>query len=108
MADKKPEDAPRETERAQVTDEGLRVSFSGPAVRANKIYLSMTSGGVRIAFLEQHGDPVPLAFRTAVILSVQEALSLRDLLAHQLEGIEVDLKEAIKAAESEAKKEHGA
>ena len=67
----------------------------------------MTSAGVRIAFLEQHGDPVPLAFRTAVILSVQEALSLRDLIAHQLEGIEGEIKEAIKTAASEEKKEDG-
>ncbi len=116
MADEKPEDTPAASELPRVTDEGIRASFSGPAVRSNKIYLSLTpDGGARIAFLEQHGDVVPPIFRTAVILSFRDALSLRDLIARQLgqiEGLEEAMKAAEeaaeKAAESESKKEDGA
>ena len=83
--DEKPEGAPAASERIRVTDEELRASFSGPAVRSNKIYLSiMADGSVRIAFMEQQGDAMPPVFRTAVILSRQDALSLRDLIARQL------------------------
>lgn len=107
MADEKPKDAPAASKRTSVTDEEIRASFSGPAVLSNKMYLSLTGGGARIAFMEQLGDVVPPVFRTAVILSFQDAMSLRDLLARQLEGIEGEIKEAIKTAASEEKKEDG-
>ena len=113
MADKKPEEAPSVV--ASVSNEELRTSFSGPAVRSNKIYLSLTDGGVRIAFTEQHGDAVPPIFRTAVILSFADALSLRDLIARQLariEGLEAGLTKAVAAAVAvatpEEKKDDGA
>ena len=107
MADEKPEEVPSAGGPVPVSEEELRTAFSGPAVRSNKIYLSMTESGVRLSFMEQHGDAVPPVFRMAVILSVQDALSLRDLLARQLEGLEKSLKEAVKAAESEATTEDG-
>ncbi len=107
MADEKPEEASSGTELVPVSEEELRTAFSGPAVRSNKIYLSMTESGVRLSFMEQHGDVVPPVFRMAVILSVQDALSLRDLIARQLKGLEISLKEAMMEAETEATTEDG-
>lgn len=104
MADEKPEEAPGAEGRVPVTDDELRVSFSGAAVRSNKILLSMTENGFRISFLEQHGDVVSPIFRTAVILSLQDSMSLRDLLTRQLMPFEEDMKGAIEAAKAEAAK----
>lgn len=105
MADEKPEEAPSASGPVPVSEEDLRAAFSGPAVRSNKIFLSMTEGGVRLAFMEQHGDVVLPVFRAAVLLSFQDALSLRDLIARQLEGLQEFLKEV---TEREVKKDDGA
>ena len=111
MADEKPKEVPSAAAPASVPDEELRGAFSGAAVRSNKIYLSITDSGVRIAFMEQHGNAVPPIFRSAVILSFADAFSLRDLIARQLaqiEGLEAGFKEAVEAAASEEKKDDGA
>lgn len=91
--------------QTKVSDDELRAAFTGPAVNSNKMYLSMMSAGARISFMEQHGDAVSPTFRTAVILSIQDALQLRDLLVRQLGKIE----EAIMSAEvvSTEEKENG-
>ena len=117
MADEKPEKVPSGGKPVPVSDEELKAAFSGPAVHSNKIYLSMIEGGVRISFMERYGSAVPPVFRSAVMLSFQDAFSLRDLIARQLaqiEGLEAGLKEAIKTAETAetaeaaAKKDDGA
>ena len=112
MTDEKSKEAPAgaETARDSVSDEELRAAFSGPAVRSNKIYLSMTDSGIRIAFMEQHGTSVPPIFRLAVSVSFPDAFALRDLIARQLdqiEGLEAGFREAIETAKSEAKKDDG-
>ncbi len=96
-------EAPATEERVLVSDEDVRASFAGPAFHSNKVYLSMTAAGARIAFMEQLGDKVAPVYRTAVILSYADALALRDLITRQLRQIEV----AIKSAEPEATKQDG-
>lgn len=73
-----------------LTDHELREAFIGPAVRANKIYLSPMDDGatVRLAFMEQHGDAVPPIFRSAVILSQSDAIALRNLLTSRVDWSE--------------------
>lgn len=66
----------------------MRAAFSGIAVHSNKVYATNTSGGVRLAFMEMLGDTVPPQFRSAVLLSYPDALSLRDLLSRQLKDFE--------------------
>ena len=102
MARKKSKKAPSKPAATQVSGDELRAAFVGPAVRSNKMYLSVTGGGVRLTFMEQHGDAVPPVFRSALFMSFQDASSLRDMLVRQLEGVERGLKEAIEAAESVA------
>jgi hypothetical protein len=82
-----------------VSDDELRASFNGPAVHSNKMFMTMTSSGARIAFMEALGDKVFPTFRAAVLLSFGDALALRDLLTRQLKDIEPQ----IKAAEAEAR-----
>lgn len=84
--------------KSEILDGELLESFSGPAVLANRIFLTITGSGARLSFMEQHGDKVPPQFRTAVILSFEDALALRDLLERQLKDIE----KSIKAAKADA------
>jgi len=88
--------------RQPVPEEELRMSFSGPAVHANKMYVTVMESGVRLTFAETRGLEVPPVFRSAVFLSFSEALSLRDLLSRQLSGFEMAMEEIQK---SEQKKD---
>lgn len=84
----------KENKANPVTDDELNAAFSGPAYHANKIYLTLTTAGVRLAFMEQQGSAVFPQFRTAAILSIQDAISLKNLLVRRLESIEEMLKTA--------------
>ena len=70
---------------ASMSDEEMQVPFSGPAIFANKIYLTSAPTGIRLAFGEQYGDKVEPVFRAAVMLAFPDAESLRDLLTRTLE-----------------------
>jgi hypothetical protein len=76
-----------------MSSEEMSASFAGPAYLVNKIYLTRTPAGVRLAFMEQAADQLP-SFRTAVLLSYQDALALRNLISRQLKEIEDVLKSA--------------
>jgi hypothetical protein len=81
--------------KPELSDAEHQVAFEGPALLANKVYLSITAAGARLAFAEQYGERVLPQFRTAVVLAYQDALALRDLISKLLADIERDLKEAI-------------
>jgi len=70
---------------ASLSDEEMQVPFSGPALFANKIYLTAAPTGIRLAFGEEYGDKVEPVFRAAVMLAFPDAESLRDLLTRRLE-----------------------
>jgi hypothetical protein len=69
---------------ASVSEADLRAAFSGPAISSNKIFVTRTVGGIRIAFTEQYVATYAPEFRTAVMLSFEDAMQLRDLLINQL------------------------
>jgi len=75
---------PGDKKPGALSEDELRAAFAGPAFHSNKIYLSITGSGARLAFMEQQGEPVPPTFRTAVVLSLPDALALRDLITRML------------------------
>lgn len=77
-----------------VSKDEVKVAFAGQAIYSNKIYVSKVPLGLRIAFCEQRDDAGVLEFRSAVFLPVIDAMSLRDLLNKQLEGVKIELEEA--------------
>ena len=74
-----------------VSDEELRIAFSGPALFSNKFWSTVGPYGIRLAFAEGSGPKVPPQFRAAVVLSFLDALELRDLLVRQLEKVRIEL-----------------
>lgn len=88
--DAKQKDHPpfKPAEIANSTEEDVRTAFSGPALASNRFFLSLVGSGVRIAFTEQHGKIVGPQFRTAVMISLEDAFALRDLLTSQLSNIQ--------------------
>jgi hypothetical protein len=69
--------------------------FSGPAVFANRIFVTITPLGVRLTFTEQQED-APVVFRTAAYLNILDAFAFKDLLNRQLGK----LAEAVEDAET--------
>jgi hypothetical protein len=83
----KPSDQPQPV----LTEEEIRTSFSGPAVHSNKMLLTMTPAGARLTFME-HSTDVAAQFRSAVLLSIHDAIALKNLLERQLKPFEEMLK----------------
>ncbi|MEX1179863.1 MAG: hypothetical protein WEB63_03490 [Cucumibacter sp.] len=87
------EEKPKEGVRTIAPDE-MVVAFSGPALRANRFFITINEGVARVAFAEQ-GPGVPPAFRSAVALDFTTAESLvnvlRTLLDRNVIKIEVPL-----------------
>jgi hypothetical protein len=81
-----------EKTETKIPPEDLREIFSGPAVQANRVFLTMTGAGARLTFTEIFPDFSGPLFRAAVLLSYPDALALRDLITRQLADIERDLK----------------
>ncbi len=71
----------------RVLEEECKIAYSGPAVAANRSYVSLSSSGARLAFTEKQGKSLPV-FRNAVMLSFQEAIALKNVLADVLKDIE--------------------
>jgi len=81
------------------TKDTLDAAFDGPAYAVNRLFVTLGAGGVRVAFTEQRpfkeGEEVPTPlFRTAVMLSPQDAIALRNLLTRTLADIEAQIAEA--------------
>ncbi len=60
----------------------------GPALFANRFFVTMTPAGARIAFAETVFTDRPTAFRSAVVLAFQDAIELKKLLESMLKPIE--------------------
>ena len=97
MADKPDEPRP-------LSDEEKEIALEGPAISANRVLISLGSGGVRIAFTEQVGDRLP-KFRIAVMMPVQDAIALKNVLTRLLGEIEADIEKQIAAAKDAAKQD---
>jgi hypothetical protein len=79
---------------AAVQQDELKEGFSGPAIHSDRFLITIHPSGVRIAFSEHDGVSGPPHFRAAVLLSYQDAISMRDLLSELMSGIEEQLKAA--------------
>lgn len=87
-------------ERLAISDRELEIAFSGPATACNRFFATLQTGGaIRIAFTEQYKPDAEPVFRSAVILAIQDAISLRNLLIRLLKEPEA----ALEKAKSEAK-----
>ena len=69
----------------------LAVSMDGPTVYANRFVANGTQAGVRIAFMEALQGLDSLKFRAAVLMSYQDAIELKNLLAELVEPIETQI-----------------
>lgn len=79
--------------KVDVTEDESRMTFSGPAVLANRFFVSAAGGVVRITFGEQ--DPITLdtQFRSAVALQPHDAIELYKLLAEMMSPYEMVIRE---------------
>ena len=101
MAQKKEAAEPEDMRSA--TDEELDVTFEGPAIATNRVFVNISGDGVRIAFAEQRKDKTPI-FRTAVMLSPTTAISFKDVLVSTLKNIEAQI-ETAKASQADSQKQ---
>ena len=92
----------------KLTGEEKEIALEGPAISANRSLIALTPGGVRITFVEQVDDSIP-RFRVAVMLPIQDAISLKDVLGRLLANVEGQIKEiaATKDAAEEGVVEDG-
>jgi hypothetical protein len=75
------------TETPGVSQKDADVANSGTAVWANKFFVGI-GHVVKIVFLEQNGVGEPTFFRSAVVISHQDAIALKNLLNGMLADIE--------------------
>lgn len=103
-------DAPEGGGPGKATPEMLESLFVGAAPIANRSFVTLTPGGIRLTFSEQVSSTSPLHFRAAVFLDYAQAIGLRDLLTRNLAPIETEFREAeaqAQAAMSGEKPGHG-
>jgi hypothetical protein len=67
-----------------VAPEESNAAFAGPAVYVNRCFAAMGPSGVRIAFSEQGLQNSIPVFRSAVLLSYEDATNLHSLLGQLL------------------------
>lgn len=72
----------------EVSDEELKVAFSGPAPGINKFFASLGPNGVRLAFCEE-SPAGTLEFRNAVCMHPADAIKLKRMLEGLLAGVQV-------------------
>lgn len=70
-------------------EEELLAAFSGPAIFANKFYVTMLPSGVRITFVEAILPNKPPVYRGAFTVSYSDAIAFRDLLSRQLDKVSI-------------------
>ena len=66
-----------------ISDKELESTYSGPALLANKFYMTTLPFGIRLTFAEGHTKVDPV-FRSAVFLSPADCRALRDLLSDNI------------------------
>lgn len=74
-----------------VSEAEFDVSYSGPAYAANRFFVFLQPGGVRITFAEQPKPDKSSLFRAAVMLSHQDAINLANILKTMLAPIEAQI-----------------
>lgn len=65
-----------------------KVTLEGPALSANRFFIQLMPNGVRVAFSERAAEGLDFQFRTAVLISYQDAIELKNLLLKLLAPIE--------------------
>ncbi len=80
-----------------LSEQELELAYSGPAMAANRLFVTITPSGVRITFAEQTGPGKPAHFRTAVIMSIQDGIALRDVLSKTLKDAEAAIEKTTAA-----------
>ena len=70
-----------------ISDKELASTYSGPAMLANKFYMTTMPFGFRLTFAEGHTKVDPV-FRSAVFLSPTDCRALRDLLSDNIARME--------------------
>lgn len=83
-----------------LSDEEKEIALEGPAIAANRVLISLGTSGVRITFTEQVEDRLP-KFRVAVMLPIQDAISLKNVLTRLLGDIEKQIAAAEEAAKQD-------
>lgn len=73
--------------------------FSGPAMFANKSYVTVTPVGLRLTFVEVSPEGHE-RFRAAVFLNHMDAIALHALMGRIQEGIKVSLEEMVPEPEA--------
>lgn len=86
--------------RQPVSDAELVLSYEGASLHTNRFFASVVAAGLRLAFMEQYGQKVPPQFRTAVLMSVPDAIALRDMLNRVLKDLEPQVKTQEDAADA--------
>lgn len=83
------------SQQAGVPDSSeIRASFDGQAMHSDRFMVTTHSSGVRIGFLEKDPTAALPRFRTAVLLSYQDAIELSALLRTMLVEVEKQLEKA--------------
>ena len=82
------EDVGEGKRRRDIPPDEMATLLSGPAIYSNKIYVSLSTVGIRITFAEQQ-EGGPPHYRTAAFLSYPDAIALKDLLIRQLSNVQV-------------------
>lgn len=72
-------------ESRSVSNDEMEIAYAGPALLANKFYVSINPAGVRIAFAELHPQLNSPVFRTAVLLPFPDALALLQITSELIE-----------------------
>jgi hypothetical protein len=63
----------------------LNIVFGGPAIVSNKFFINMSPRGMRITFAEKVAGTEAAAFRTAVMLSPEDAIGFSALISKVIE-----------------------
>ncbi len=87
-------------QRVAVSETELDIANSGPALLSNRFYVTVAPFGVRIAFTEQSNPQKPPAFRTAVVMSIQDGIALYKLMQDLLKEAEASIEKAKAEAQS--------
>ena len=66
------------TAAAGVTEEDLRVIFSGPSIFATRAFITLIGQNARITFVDQ--GPQGAVFRSSATITIADLLSLRDVI----------------------------
>ena len=76
---------------AELSQADINSAFDGPAISANRSLIVLGPSGVRIAFVEQFSPEMGSAYRTAVLLSIQDAVALKNALQNLLKDVEAQI-----------------